>query len=46
MSFKSKPVYRGNRNSFKIHVKKDDVVQVAQQYVELGTDDDCEACKL
>jgi ribonucleoside-diphosphate reductase alpha chain len=25
---------------------KDDVVQVAQQYVESGTDDDCEACKL
>jgi ribonucleoside-diphosphate reductase alpha chain len=25
---------------------KDEVVQVAQQYVELDTDDDCEACKL
>ncbi|PZU99792.1 MAG: 50S ribosomal protein L24 [Pseudanabaena sp.] len=28
MSFKSKPAYRGNRKSFKMHVKKDDVVQV------------------
>jgi uncharacterized protein YpmB len=25
---------------------KDEVVQLAQQYVELDTDDDCEACKL
>jgi large subunit ribosomal protein L24 len=28
MSFKSKPAYRGNRQSFKMHVKKDDLVQV------------------
>jgi len=28
MSLKSKPSYRGNRKSFKMHVKKDDVVQV------------------
>lgn len=28
MSFKSKPAYRGNRHSFKMHVKKDDLVQV------------------
>jgi ribonucleoside-diphosphate reductase alpha chain len=25
---------------------KDEVIQVAQQYVELDADDDCEACKL
>ena len=28
MPFKPKPKYRGNRTSFKIHVQKDDVVQV------------------
>jgi large subunit ribosomal protein L24 len=28
MPFKPKPEYRGNRKSFKIHVKKDDLVQV------------------
>jgi len=28
MPFKPKPKYRGNRKSFKIHVQKDDVVQV------------------
>jgi large subunit ribosomal protein L24 len=28
MPFKPKPKYRGNRKSFKIHVRKDDVVQV------------------
>ncbi len=28
MPFKSKPKYRGNRKSFKMHVKKDDLVQV------------------
>jgi len=28
MPFKPKPQYRGNRKSFKVHVKKDDLVQV------------------
>ncbi len=28
MTFKPKPAYRGNRKSFKMHVQKDDVVQV------------------
>ncbi|BBC23034.1 50S ribosomal protein L24 [Pseudanabaena sp. ABRG5-3] len=28
MPFKPKPEYRGNRKSFKIHVRKDDLVQV------------------
>jgi large subunit ribosomal protein L24 len=28
MSFKSKPAYRGNRKSFKMHIKRDDLVQV------------------
>lgn len=28
MPFKPKPKYRGNRNTFKVHVQKDDVVQV------------------
>ena len=28
MPFKPKPKYRGNRKSFKMHVQKDDVVQV------------------
>ena len=28
MPFKPKPSYRGNRKSFKIHVQKDDMVQV------------------
>ena len=28
MPFKPKPEYRGNRKSFKLHVKKDDLVQV------------------
>jgi len=28
MPFKPKPKYRGNRNAFKVHVQKDDVVQV------------------
>ena len=28
MPFKPKPKYRGNRKSFKIHVQKDDVIQV------------------
>jgi large subunit ribosomal protein L24 len=28
MPFKPKPEYRGNRRSFKLHVKKDDLVQV------------------
>ncbi len=28
MTFKPKPAYRGNRKSFKMHVQKDDLVQV------------------
>jgi len=37
MSFKSKPAYRGNRKSFKIHVKKDDVAKVLQVFPKDST---------